>query len=75
MTYTPWPMKTGFFIGAAIGGFTLLLSPISRTTSQQLSLIIVPAAIGILVVIIRNSWRKAGEFNPKHQEKNKRGRL
>jgi hypothetical protein len=42
---------------------------------QNLRLIVVPAAVGILIVSIRNRRKQVGPYDPEVIARNKRGRL
>lgn len=72
----PWRIGIGFAIGLIVGGMIWwnAFEP-GLGLFQKPQLIIVPAALGILIVILRNKWRRVGQFDPRAQAKNKRGRL
>ena len=72
----PWRMAIGAAIGLLVGSLLWWdayqpgLGPF-----QNAQLLVLPVAMGILVVLVRN-WRKqVGPFDPDLQESNKRGRL
>ena len=72
----PWRMKIGAAIGLAIGGLLWwdAYEP-GQGLFRNARLLLVPAVVGILVVIVRN-WRKqVGPFDPDVQESNKQGRV
>jgi hypothetical protein len=72
----PWNMAFGMVIGLAAG---LLLWWGSYVPGaglfQNLQLIVVPAAVGILIVSIRNRRKNVGPYDPEVIARNKRGRL
>jgi hypothetical protein len=69
-------MGIGAAIGLAVGGLLWWNAyELGLGLFQNVKLLLVPVAVGILVVIARN-WRKeVGPFDPDLQESNKRGRL
>ena len=67
-------------IGAAIGltvGVLLWWDAYEpgRGLFQNAKFLLVPVAMGILVVIVRNWLKQVGPFDPDVQESNKQGRL
>lgn len=72
----PWKMSVGVATGFVIGMFLWWGSygP-SEGMFQNPQLVIVPAAIGILIVNVRNRRKKVGLYDPKIIALNKRGRL
>jgi hypothetical protein len=70
----PWRTELGAIVSLAIGvlvwwsaydpGEGLLQNP---------QLIIVPAAFGVLVVNLRNRWKKVGPYDPEIIQRNKSG--
>lgn len=72
----PWNMNLGIVIGLSMG---LLLWWGSYASGagmfQNLQLIVVPAAIAILIVSVRNKRKKVGPYAPKVVARNKRGRI
>jgi hypothetical protein len=72
----PWRMKIGAAIGLIVGALLWwdAYEP-GRGPVQNAKLLLVPVAVGILVVIVRN-WRKqVGPFDPDVQQSNKQGRV
>jgi hypothetical protein len=70
----PWRMEVGMLAGLAVG---LLIwwsayEP-SKGLFQNPQLVLVPAAIGALVVSLRNRRRKVGHYDPNSIERNRRG--
>lgn len=77
MTKTkPWRTEIGIIVGLAIG-FTVWWSAYDPTSGilQNPQLIIVPSAFGVLVVVLRNRYKKVGPFDPSTIEQNKEGPL
>ena len=72
----PWRTEIGAAIGLAIGGLLWLAAyEPGLGLFQNAKPLLVPVAVGILVVIVRN-WRKqVGPFDPDVQESNKQGRV
>ena len=70
----PWRIEFGAIVGLAIG-FLVWWSAYDSAAGllQNPQLIIVPAAIGILIVSLRNRRKKVGPFDPETIERNKRG--
>ena len=72
----PWRTQIGAAIGLVVGALLWwdAYEP-GLGLFQHFSLLVVPTAMGILVVVARN-WRKqVGPFDPDVQESNKRGRV
>jgi len=71
----PWRMETGFICGLAIG--TLLwwwaFLP-GGGLFQNLQMLLIPAAVGIVVVSLRNRKMSVGFYDPEIVARNKRGR-
>ena len=72
----PWRMEVGILVGLLVGTFVWwsTYDP-KKELLQNPHLLIVPAALGILVVGTRNKRRKVGPYNPETIERNKRGTL
>ncbi|MEG3085688.1 hypothetical protein U1707_18770 [Sphingomonas sp. PB2P12] len=72
----PWNMSVGRATGLVIGSFLWWGSYVpSEGMFQNPQLVIVPAAIGILIVNVRNKRKKVGPYDPEIIAQNKRGRL
>jgi hypothetical protein len=72
----PWNLMVGMAIGLAIGVLLWWSSYVpSKGMFQNPQLIIVPAAIGILIVSARNRRKKVGTYDPEVIAQNKRGRM
>lgn len=72
----PWRMDVGLLFGLFVGALVWwwAYDP-QQGFLQKPQLLIVPAALGVLIVNIRNKRRKAGPFDPEIIERNKRGTL
>jgi hypothetical protein len=69
-------MTAGIVIGLAVGGLLWWGSYVPGAgTFQNPQLVIVPAAIGILIVSARNRQKKGGPYDPEVIARNKRGRM
>ena len=75
MKVRPWRVEVGAIVGFAIG-LVIWWSEYDRAEGlfQRPQLIIVPTALGILVVSLRNRRKKVGAYNPEIIERNRRGR-
>lgn len=72
----PWNMTVGIAIGLVIGAVLSWGSYVpSEGMFQNPQLVIVPAAIGILIVNNRNRRKQVGQYDPKVVAGNKRGRV
>jgi hypothetical protein len=72
----PWDMTVGIAIGLVIGAFLWWGSYVpSEGVFQNPQLVIVPAAIGILIVDARNRRKQVGQYDPEVIARNKRGRV
>ncbi|GAA3888014.1 hypothetical protein GCM10022276_03900 [Sphingomonas limnosediminicola] len=70
------PRRTdiGVIVGIAVGVLIWWTAYDPRAgLLQNLQLIIVPAAFGVVVVTLRNRWKKVGPYDPETIERNKRG--
>lgn len=65
----PWRTDVGALIGLAAGSLVWwsAYEP-NAGTFQNPQLVLVPAAIGILVVSMRNKRKKVGPYDPKNRE-------
>ena len=72
----PWKMTVGIAVGLVIGVLLWWGSYVpSQGLFQNPQLVIVPAAIGILIVNVRNRRKKVGPYDPAVIARNKRGRV
>lgn len=72
----PWRMEFGMLIGLFLGALLWWSSYIpDADLFQNSQLIVIPAAMGILVVTFRNKRKKVGPYDPETIMKNKRGRV
>ncbi|MBH1992494.1 MAG: hypothetical protein I8H86_06370 [Sphingomonadaceae bacterium] len=72
----PWPIEAGVASGAALGAIIWALSFVQGGgIFQNLELIIGPAALGALVVALRNRREEVGYYDPENIEQNKQGRV
>lgn len=72
----PWNMTIGMLIGLLTGTALWWGSYVPGAGMfQNLQLVIVPAAIAILVVSVRNKRKQVGPYDPEVIARNKRGRL
>ena len=72
----PWNMNVGMMIGLAVGTLLWWSSYVPGAGMfQNLQVVIVPAAVAILIVSVRNRRKKVGPCDPKIIARNKRGRL
>ena len=72
----PWDMTVAIAIGLVIGAFLWWGSYVpSEGVFQNPQFAIVPAAIGILIVDVRNRRKQVGHYDPKVIAWNKRGRV
>lgn len=72
----PWNMTVGLAIGLSIG-FVLWWNSYVPDDGifQNWQLVIGPAAIAIVIVSVRNRWKKVGPYDPEVIARNKRGRV
>jgi hypothetical protein len=70
----PWRIEVGAIAGLAIG-LLVWWSAYDPTSGllQKPQLVVVPAAVGMLVVSLRNRRKKVGPYDPEIIECNKRG--
>lgn len=72
----PWNMTVGITIGLVIGVLLWWSSYVpSKSLFQNPQLVIVPMAIAIVIVSMRNKRRKVGAYDPETIARNKRGRV
>ncbi len=72
----PWNMNVGMTIGLAVGVLLWWGSYVpSEGIFQNPQLVIVPAAIAIVIVSVRNRRKKVGPYDPEVIARNKRGRV
>jgi hypothetical protein len=72
----PWGMKVGILGGLLVGALMWWSAYDPRLgLTQKPQLLLVPGAVGILVVSLRNRRRKVGPYDPETLERNKRGTL
>lgn len=71
-----WKTDIGMIVGLAIG-FAVWWSAYDPTSGllQNLQLLIIPAALGVLVVVLRNRHKKVGPFDPAIIKQNKQDPL
>lgn len=72
----PWRVEVGALLGLAFG-FLLWWSAYDARKGllQNAQLVLVPVAIGVFVVSLRNRRKKVGPYDPDVIERNKRGTL
>jgi hypothetical protein len=72
----PWRSELGAIFGLAIGALVwwFAYDP-GAGLLQKPQLLIVPAALGVLVVTLRNRSKKVGPYDPDVIGRNSRGRL
>ena len=70
----PWRTELGAIVGLAVG-LLVWWSAYDPAAGllQNSQLVIVPAAVGVLVVSLRNRWKKVGPYDPEIIERNKSG--
>lgn len=72
----PWNMTVGIAIGLVIGVLLWWGNYVpSKGMFQNPQLVIVPAAIAILIVSVRNRRNKVGPYDPEDIARNKRGKV
>ena len=72
----PWNMNVGIAIGLVIGVLLWWSSYVpGKGVFQNEQLVLTPAAIGAVIVGMRNRRKKVGPYDPKLVERNKRGRV
>lgn len=72
----PWNMTVGIAIGMVIRVFLWWGSYVpSEGMFRNPQLVIVPAAVGSLIVNVRNRRQKVGPYDPEIIALNKRGRV
>lgn len=71
----PWRMEAGFICGLAIGALLWWWTFLpGGGLFQNLQMLLIPAAIGIAVVSLRNRKKSVGFYDPEIVARNKRGR-
>ena len=70
----PWRIEVGAIVGLAIG-FVVWWSAYDAGAGllQKPQLLIVPAALGLFVVSLRNRRKRVGPYDPEIIERNRRG--
>jgi Na+/H+-dicarboxylate symporter len=72
----PWNMNIGMAIGLTVGALLWWSSYVPGAGMfQNMQLLIVPIAMAIVIVSIRNKRRKVGPYDPDTVARNKRGVL
>jgi len=72
----PWRVEIGMLCGGVLGVILWMITFVpGGGIFQNLQLIISPAAVGVLVVILRNRREEVGYFDPENIEQNKQGRV
>jgi len=72
----PWNMTVGIAVGLVIGVLLWLGSYVpSEGVFQNPQLVIIPAAVGALIVNVRNRRKKVGPYDPAAIAQNRRGRV
>ena len=72
----PWNMTVGAVIGLVVG-FLLWWGEYvpGKGLLQNPQLVVIPAAIAVLIVTVRNRRKKVGSYDPEAIARNKRGRV
>jgi hypothetical protein len=72
----PWRLEVGMVVGLLVGALLWwsAYEP-GAGLAQKPQLLLVPTALGALVISLRNKHRKVGPHDPQTIERNKRGRL
>lgn len=70
----PWRTELGSIVGLAVGVLVWwsAYDPAAGLL-QNPQLVIVPTAFGVLVVSLRNRWKKVDPYDPEIIERNKSG--
>lgn len=72
----PWPMEMGFMCGFLVGALLWWSGYVDGGgLFQNPQLILVPAAVGVLIVSLRNRRERVGYYDPDIIAQNKRGRI
>ena len=71
----PWNMNIGMLIGLLTGAALWGSYVPGAGMFQNPQFVIVPAAIAIFVVSVRNKRKKVGPYDPEVIARNKRGRM
>jgi hypothetical protein len=72
----PWNMSVAIVVGLAVGALLWWGNYVpGQGMFQNPQLAIVPAAIAILIVTVRNKRKKVGPYDPDVIARNKRGRI
>jgi len=76
MKAKPWRMSVGLIVGLIVGTLVWLSAFVPGAGPfQNPQLVIVPAALGMLTVSVRNRRKNVGPYDPETIERNKRGRF
>lgn len=76
MKAKPWNMGIGMAAGVVIGAFVWWGAYVTDAgVFQNPQLIVVPAALGVLIVAIRNKRKNVGPYDPETIERNNKGRV
>ncbi|MBO9579991.1 MAG: hypothetical protein J7498_03790 [Sphingobium sp.] len=71
----PWRMEVGFLCGLAVGAVLWWISFLpGGGLFQNLQMLLMPVAVGILIVSLRNRKKSVGFYDPDIIARNKRGR-
>jgi hypothetical protein len=71
-----WRIEAGILCGAVAGAILWMMAFVQGGgIFQNLQLILVPVAVGILVVVLRNRREEVGYYDPENLEQNRQGRV
>ena len=70
----PWSTRKGTVAGLAIG-VLLVLADLPDIAWEDLRLVLFCTFIGTMVPLVRNRFRKVGQWDPAEIAKNREGRL
>ena len=72
----PWRMEAGILAGLGVGAVLWWINYLpGASLFDNLHLLLGPAAAGMFLVMLRNSRKQVGVYEPKIVEKNKQGRV